>query len=218
MSVQPLAVLFTGIPGAGKTTLCTRLHATEGFPVLTASAALAAYAQAAPERVSRWREEYWTVGKNAPDEEVNPVLWEAFIRTAGGSPLPVLLDGYPRTTGQARDFLDRGGVLKTVVLLEVAPMTALRRIGIRSASSGRTDDHVEIAVQRIKREQRAIDALLQLTELRHVLLRLDCERSPVEDACAQILNALAGCDKPRAATPPCVPSADAHVPGRPTPR
>jgi adenylate kinase family enzyme len=174
----------------GPAAVSARLGRIAGLSVVTASAALADHSRANPAQVDAWRTRYWSIGRNAPDEEVNPVLWEAFSKAARSRPLlPVVLDGYPRTRGQALDFTRRGGVLTGFVLLDVDPATALQRIGVRAEAGTRSDDGAEVAHRRIQRELSDIEALLELPEFESVLLEMDA-RAPVEETCERVVGAL----------------------------
>ena len=184
-------VLIAGLPGAGKTSTATRLAERGKYPVLAASAALAAYSVTNADQVEKWRRQYWSSGRNAPDAEVSPVLWDAFTQAALSCPRrPVLMDGYPRTVGQAHDFLRRGGFLEAFILLEVDPEMALTRIGIRAKSGDREEDESNVALLRMERERRGIDELLRLPECRAVLVRVDSGRTSIDDVCDEVARVL----------------------------
>jgi adenylate kinase family enzyme len=179
------AILIIGLPGSGKTTLAQRLAGTIGAEYFSASGLLREHLRLHPEQ-TRWKTDYWDNGCSAPDSEVLPVLWDAYVRGAGQV---LVLDGYPREVSQLADFIDRGGRLRAAVLLEVAPVEALRRLSVRRSDEARSDDHPELARARLVREKESIDALCRHSALRGILARIDSGR-PVPEVLADILFAL----------------------------
>lgn len=74
------AILVLGIPGSGKSTLC-KLVSQQGYGTwFSASAVLRDYAHRNPLATAIWHD-YWTRGRNAPDNEVLSVLWSAYDRS-----------------------------------------------------------------------------------------------------------------------------------------
>jgi adenylate kinase family enzyme len=135
----------------------------------------------------------WSVGKNAPDSEVNPVLWQAYARSARSSGLNIL-DGYPRTYRQLADFLGRGGRLDKVILLQVSDDLAIARIAERAARSGRVDDEIRVARNRIRSERDAINKLVEHVAVKRCLVVINVERSSTESLCLELTKCLV--DKP----------------------
>lgn len=148
--------------------------------MLAASAVLRLYASLHPEVDHRWHTN-WAAGRNAPDVDVNPVLWQAYIECNG----PCILDGYPRTRHQLADFIARGGHLDTAVLLDVPDSLAVKSITHRASQPHRIDDASNIASYRIKRERQNLYDLLRHTAVQKCLLVLAAEKS-VEDHVMQV--------------------------------
>lgn len=126
----------------------------------SASSILRDHAHRNPLMTTAWRD-HWELGQNAPDEEVLPVLWDAYAQCKG----PILLDGYPRTSAQLRDFFQRGGRLSATVLLSVSDCTALSRIADRSVVQDRLDNNIDVAKTRIEAERHRISALVRCPEI-----------------------------------------------------
>jgi len=116
-----------GLPGAGKTTLAASLAKRVGAAHLMASAVLRDYAGRNAEVAGILRDS-WSRGENAPDEIVEPVLWNAYSTSLAKL---VILDGYPRTPNQWKSFLSRGGGLVMALSLNVSPEIALARTTAR---------------------------------------------------------------------------------------
>lgn len=180
------AILVLGVPGSGKSALC-RLISQRGHAIwFSASTILREHARRNPLTTTTWREG-WALGQNAPDEDVLPILWHAYAQFEDTT---ILLDGYPRTSIQLRDFIQRGGQISATLLLSVKNNTALSRIVVRSKMSKRLDDDLEVAERRIKMEQHRITELLRCPEIEQRVLRIDAE--PKEgDVAAVVLAALA---------------------------
>lgn len=164
------AILILGVPGSGKSALCRSISEQGHATWLSASSVLRDHSHRNPLITAAWRAR-WALGQNAPDEEVLPVLWDAYARCKG----PVLLDGYPRTSVQLRDFFQRGGRLSTTVSLSVSDCTALSRIAGRSVAQDRLDDDIDVAKTRIEAERHRISELVRCPEIDSRISHINAE-------------------------------------------
>lgn len=173
-----MITLVLGIPGSGKSTLCEEMaHQLDG-DWLSASGVLRAFGAKNPELEARWRP-YWDRGDYVPELEVNPVLWQAYVRMNTSI---VLLDGYPRTYGQIDEFIQRGGRISVTILLLVEESLALSRIVDRSRQLGRSDDSADVARRRIQSEIANLSTLVIHREISRTLIRIDASLSKIEVA------------------------------------
>ncbi|MGH3964796.1 MAG: nucleoside monophosphate kinase [Pseudonocardiaceae bacterium] len=164
-----VTALVLGIPGSGKSTVCKEVaHRLDGA-WLSASGVLRAFGAENPEFEARWRS-YWDRGDYVPESEVNPVLWQAYLRIKR---FAVLLDGYPRTYGQVDEFLQRGARISVAILLLVDEGVALSRIVDRAQRSGRFDDAISVARRRIQNEIANLSALVTHREINCTLVQID---------------------------------------------
>lgn len=164
-------ILVLGLPGSGKSTLAASLAKELHAVHFKASEVLRQYIRDSEDFV-HWREA-WAQGRSAPDDEVLPVLWAQYIAASGRT----VLDGYPRTLRQLRDFLARGGSLGAALHLRVPVHVALDRITSR-AEAGRVDDTTAVARSRVRHEQDALRDLLRTPEMMRVLGEIDATIDP----------------------------------------
>ncbi|CEH17727.1 adenylate kinase [Ceraceosorus bombacis] len=126
---SPLRALIIGSPGSGKGTLSGRL--VEHAPALktfSAGDSLRSHIRRKTE-VGRQAENVIKDGGLMPDQTMMDVIWSDLKAARNG---PWMLDGYPRTIGQAK-LLDstleqEGDPLDLVINLDVPPDVVLARI------------------------------------------------------------------------------------------
>lgn len=164
-----VTALVLGIPGSGKSTVCEEVARQLDGAWLSASGVLRAFGAENPELEARWRR-YWDRGDYVPEREVNPVLWQAYLRIKCSI---VLLDGYPRTNGQVDEFLQRGTRISVAILLLADEDLALSRIVDRSQQSGRFDDSTVVARRRIQNEIANLSVLVTHKEISRTLVEID---------------------------------------------
>lgn len=155
--MQNASIILVGTPGAGKSVVSRLLAASLSAEYLSASNVLREYAGSNPEASKSWAD-FWREGENAPDDQVLPVLWDAFERRSRVG--ATILDGYPRTTLQLLDFINRGGWITLAVALNVSSGTAALRIEDRRAAGLRAEDASPIAHRRLHSEQQVYEGLL----------------------------------------------------------
>jgi adenylate kinase len=135
-------LLLLGPPGAGKGTQAQRLVARLGIPQIATGDMLRA-AVAAGSEVGRKAKAFMEAGKLVPDEVVIGVAEERLSQPDARQGF--ILDGFPRTVGQA-EALDRmlpklGVSLERCVALAVDPDRLLERLLKRAEIEGRADDN-----------------------------------------------------------------------------
>ena len=143
MSEQNLVLL--GPPGAGKGTQADRLRKDFDLPYYSTGIILREAVEAESE-LGKKAKEYMDSGDLVPDELICEVIAERF--DSGEADNGFLLDGFPRTVGQAEmlaRLLDsRGRKLTAVLLIEAPDDEVVRRLsGRRTCAKGQHVYHVE---------------------------------------------------------------------------
>ena len=174
-----MIVVFLGPPGAGKGTQAVRLAAKYGLPHISTGDMLREAVQAGSalgDRVAG----IMAAGELVTDEVMLEVVEDRLRKPdcAGG----VILDGYPRTRGQAETLDPMAekvglGVVKPVLLLQVPEDEIVRRISGRrqeSAEQGeRADDREEVVRERMRVYRRDTEPLADYYRERGVLVEID---------------------------------------------
>jgi adenylate kinase len=143
VSEQNLVLL--GPPGAGKGTQADRLRKDFSLPYYSTGIILREAVEAESE-LGKKAKEYMDSGDLVPDELICEVIAERF--DSGEADKGFLLDGFPRTVGQA-EMLDRlldsrGRKLTAVLLIEAPDDEVVRRLsGRRTCAKGQHVYHVE---------------------------------------------------------------------------
>jgi adenylate kinase len=114
----------------------------------------------------------------------------AAAEAAGG----YVLDGFPRTVGQAR-ALDAVAPPDAAVYLAVPDSVARRRPPGRPAA-GRSDDVTATVERRLDEFHRQIEPLLDLYRRRGILITVGADQAP-DDVTAAIVEALDAVGRPR---------------------
>lgn len=181
-----LRVVMLGAPGSGKGTQADFLAASLGVPAISTGAMLRD-AVALGSALGGKVESIMASGGLVDDGLMAEVVRERLSRSdaAGG----FLLDGYPRTTGQA-ETLDRileelGVRLDAVVLLDVPEAVLVQRAVARK----RADDREEVVRERLRVYREKTEPLVARYEQRSLLRRIDGERA-MPAVTAAILQAL----------------------------
>ena len=203
--VSDLNLILIGPPGAGKGTQAARLREDFDLSHIATGDLLRAHRERETDlglRAAR----YMAEGRLVPDELVTEMIGDAIASTSGG----FLLDGFPRTPGQA-DALDRvleerGRPLSAVLLIDVPDDVLVERIGGRRlcpdghvyhvqynppAREGvcdvdgkpltqREDDKPETVRKRLDVYHRETEPLVERYEKQGLLRRVDGTRSPDE--------------------------------------
>jgi len=143
--VSELNLVLLGPPGAGKGTQAERLVEDFGLPYY-ATGIILREAVAEESELGKEAKKYMDDGELVPDELISRAVAERF--ESGETDSGFLLDGFPRTVGQA-DVLDdllrsRGRELTSVLLIEAPDDEVVRRLsGRRTCAKGNHVYHVE---------------------------------------------------------------------------
>ena len=143
--MSELNLVLLGPPGAGKGTQADRLRKDFDLPYYSTGIILREAVEAQSE-LGRKAKEYMDSGDLVPDELICDVIAERF--DSGEADDGFLLDGFPRTIGQA-EMLDRlldsrGRELTAVLLIEAPDDEVVRRLsGRRTCAKGQHVYHVE---------------------------------------------------------------------------
>ncbi len=143
--MSELNLVLLGPPGAGKGTQADRLVRDFGLPYLSTGIILRE-AVAEESELGREAKGYMDKGELVPDDLISRAVAERF--ESGETDEGFLLDGFPRTVGQAEvlDELleDQGRELTAVLLIEAPDDEVVRRLsGRRTCAKGNHVYHVE---------------------------------------------------------------------------
>ncbi len=134
-------------------------------------------------------ESYLQRGELVPDDVVMRVFGDALDSAGDGT---VVLDGFPRTVGQAEALekllSERGSEAKAAVLLDIPDDEVVERISNRD--QGRSDDTPETARHRLGVYHEQTEPLVRFYEDRGLLRRVDGEGDP-DDVEARVQSAIA---------------------------
>jgi adenylate kinase len=143
--VSEVNLVLLGPPGAGKGTQADRLRSDFNLPYYSTGIILREAVDAQSE-LGKKAKEYMDSGDLVPDELICEVIAERF--DSGEADDGFLLDGFPRTVGQA-EMLDRlldsrGRELTAVLLIEAPDDEVVRRLsGRRTCAKGQHVYHLE---------------------------------------------------------------------------
>ncbi len=166
-------VLLMGPPGAGKGTQAARLAEARGLRKLSTGDMLRSHVARGTE-LGRAAKGIMDAGELVPDDLIIAMV-EAEL--APMRPVRVLLDGFPRTPGQAEaleTLLAREGAsLTAAVALEVADDELVRRLGGRAVEEGRSDDNESTIRYRMNVYRKQTQPLLDYYDQRGTLHCVD---------------------------------------------
>jgi adenylate kinase len=143
--VSELNLVLLGPPGAGKGTQAERLVEDFGLPYYSTGIILRE-AVAEESELGRQAKKYMDDGELVPDELINNVIAERL--DSGEADEGFLLDGFPRTIGQAEMLEDmltgRGRAVTSALLIEAPDDEVVRRLsGRRTCAKGNHVYHLE---------------------------------------------------------------------------
>src|SRR5262245_14601665 len=181
-----MRLVFVGPPGSGKGTQARLLRERRGYTVIGTGAIFRdAVKRRTPLGVQV--ESYLVNGRLVPDELVNELVAELFRRD--DRPVRFVLDGYPRTLGQAEalyNLLHRSGQMLQHVFQFVLPdEEVIRRLDGRRTQEQRRDDAAETVRKRLALYHESTDALVEFYRRKGLLRELDAAQD-VEKVYKQI--------------------------------
>jgi adenylate kinase len=186
-----MRLLMVAPPGAGKGTQASRLAAHYGIVHLS-SGDLFRREISAGTAIGREVAGFLERGDLVPDRLVLEILAAPILDAAarGG----YVLDGYPRTLGQAHEVYEvarqvSGVELQAVVHLQVSREELLRRLLARAESEGRADDTQGVVQHRLDVYDRETAPMLEFYAGRGLVVDVDGEQ-PVEDVFDAIVGAV----------------------------
>lgn len=165
-----MRVVFIGPPGAGKGTQSARLVKHLGITHLSTGDMLR-QAQRDNTELGHLAGEYMAAGQLVPDPIILRMIGERLSKPDCWR--GCLLDGFPRTLGQAKAFdeylREQGTPLDVALELKVTEEELLRRL----AGRGRSDDSPEVIIQRLKTYEEATRPLINYYSQQGILETID---------------------------------------------
>ena len=184
--MSELSIVMLGAPGAGKGTQAVRIAETHGIPHISTGEMLRS-AIAAGSELGEKAKEIVESGALVPDELIVEVIRERLSQPDACAGF--VLDGFPRTIGQA-EALD---VLLTELVrpLELEQETAVERMLGRAAEQGRADDTLEVIKNRFEVYRRQTEPLSNYYRSKGILVAIDSSPS-MDEVLAEIERVLDG--------------------------
>jgi adenylate kinase len=190
-SVTQVRLLLVAYPGAGKGTQAPKLAAHYGITHLSSGALFRTEISNGTE-IGKVAVDYLNRGDLVPDELVFDMLSKPILEAVGQG--GYVLDGFPRTLGQAEAAYSVAKEIKdielqAVVYLRVGHDELLNRLRARAGREKRTDDGETTIVHRFNVFETETEPLLSFYQQRGILLEINGEQS-VEDVFGDITSAV----------------------------
>ena len=167
------ALLLMGPPGAGKGTQASRLAEARSLRKLSTGDMLRAHVGEGSD-LGRRAKSIMDAGDLVPDDLIVAMVATELEEM---DQVRVLLDGFPRTPGQAEALdellADHGAAMSAAVVLEVPEDELVRRLVSRADEEGRSDDDEATVRRRMSVYRESTQPLLDFYDRRGVLERID---------------------------------------------
>lgn len=185
--------IMFGPPGAGKGTHAVALRDKYNLCHLSTGELLRAEI-AAGTGLGRQAQKLIEGGNLVPDEVVEKMIEKRFntITDIEG----FLLDGFPRTLGQAKDLdkilADRGESVTAVLSLMIPDEMVHQRIRRRAAIEGRADDASDVVIQnRINTYHAQTEPLIEYYKKQGKYFEVQADADTIEENRARVLDLMA---------------------------
>lgn len=167
-----LRAVLIAPPGAGKGTQGDRIAEIYGIPHVSSGEVLRSEVERQTPMGRQIAKEL-EAGDLVDDRTVSAVIFERLAQSPGG----FILDGFPRTAGQAAGTekwtVSAGVPLDAAIELQVPHDELLDRIRRRSVASPRSDDAQRTVMHRLDVYDREAAGLLSFYDQRGILIRVD---------------------------------------------
>jgi adenylate kinase len=188
-----MRLLLVAYPGAGKGTQAEKLADRYRIAHLSSGALLRDEVTKGT-KIGTVAADYLRRGDLVPDELVFEMLVAPLLEAVGHG--GYVLDGFPRTLGQAEAAYSvaqeiQDIELQAVIFLRVGRDELRRRLRARADTEGRTDDDEVAIAHRFEVFESETEPLLGFYAQRGILLEIDGEQ-PVQDVFGDITNAVDG--------------------------
>jgi adenylate kinase len=190
-------VLLMGPPGAGKGTQASRLAAERSLRKLSTGDMLRDHVARGTDLGRRARA-VMDAGDLVPDDVIVGMVRATFEASPA---MRFLLDGFPRTPGQAASLdallAEHGASIKAAIALEVGDDELVRRLVGRAQEEGRSDDDEDVVRTRMEVYRRQTQPLLEYYGGHGTLRRVDGTGS-MDDVTARLRGVLEDATAPAA--------------------
>ncbi len=185
-----MRLVLLGPPGAGKGTQAQALSSRLGIPAISTGDIFRANVSAGTP-LGKEAQRYMDAGDYVPDSVTNAMVRD---RIAQPDCAPgFLLDGYPRTTAQVDELdemlAERGERLDAVVEIVAEIDEVVRRLLVRGAAQGRSDDTEDVIRRRLAIFDEQTAPLAKVYADAGLLRKVD-GLGPVDEVTARLLAAL----------------------------
>jgi adenylate kinase len=185
-----MRLVLLGPPGAGKGTQAQAVSARLGIPAISTGDIFRANVSQGT-ALGKEAQRYMDAGDYVPDSVTNAMVRD---RIAQPDCAPgFLLDGYPRTTAQVDELdamlAERGEHLDVVVEIVADIDEVVRRLLVRGAAQGRSDDTEDVIRRRLAIFDEQTAPLAKVYAGAGLLRRVD-GLGPVDEVTARLLAAL----------------------------